>query len=195
MISEISKRIAVGLSRSSVIAEEDIDLYAYGFFSLLSKLLFFLVTAFFGILLKITVESILFYVLFSLLRTYAGGIHADKEWKCLCFTTTAMFLSVLCIKALTVSNPFLITVTLTFVFSLVIVCASPLETDEKPLRENERRKYKIITIGILVLYLFFLFVFVLIKKWNLYYTIVMVIWMAAVLLIIGITKRRYCNEK
>ena len=32
MISEISKRIAVGLSRSSVIAEEDIDLYTYGFF-------------------------------------------------------------------------------------------------------------------------------------------------------------------
>ena len=159
MISEISKRIAVGLSRSSVIAEEDIDLYTYGFFSLLSKLLFFLVTAFFGILLKITVESILFYVLFSLLRTYAGGIHADKEWKCLCFTTIAMFLSVLGIKFLIIFKPAIISILMMATSSIVIIMLSPLDTKEKPLTNIERKRYKAISVFILVVYLFLFLLF------------------------------------
>ena len=194
MISEISKRIAVGLSRSSVIAEEDIDLYTYGFFSLLSKLLFFLVTAFFGILLKITVESILFYVLFSLLRTYAGGIHADKEWKCLCFTTIAMFLSVLGIKLLIYFKPTIISILMLTISSIIIIILSPLNTKEKTLSNCERKRYKKISHFIILIYIIIIIIFFNLGFYKYYYSIMVALVLESILLLIGIINNKTGKE-
>ena len=78
LLSKLSERIAVGLARSSVIQNEDVELYAYGFYILISKLLFLIMALIFGVILNIVLESLVFYVLFSIIRAYAGGVYAPK---------------------------------------------------------------------------------------------------------------------
>ncbi len=78
LLSKLSECIAVGLARSSVIQNEDVELYAYGFYILISKLLFLIISLIFGVILNIVLESLVFYVLFSIIRAYAGGVHAPK---------------------------------------------------------------------------------------------------------------------
>ncbi len=87
-------------------------------------------------------ESVLFYALFTLLRGYAGGIHAEKEGTCLICTTAAMFLATGLIRWLEAPSHGaaglgLLLAGLTGVFVL-----SPLDTPEKPLSPEDRIRYR-----------------------------------------------------
>ena len=79
LISKLSERIAVGLKQSSIIQEDDVELYAYGFYILISKLLFLIIALILGVILNLVFESLVFYVSFSIIRAYAGGIHANNK--------------------------------------------------------------------------------------------------------------------
>lgn len=83
MIINLGEKIAHKLAASGTISSEDIDLYGYGFFLLLSSALYLVVVAIFGSAFGILWESIVFYFLFSILREYAGGIHAKTEHGCM----------------------------------------------------------------------------------------------------------------
>ena len=85
----IAEHITQKLIASSVIEEGDRELYSYGFFLLVTRFFFFLVTVFVGLLMGIGGESVLFYMVFFILRTYAGGVHAKTETACTVFTTFA----------------------------------------------------------------------------------------------------------
>ena len=85
----IAERITQKLIASSVIEEGDRELYRYGFFILLSSILYLVVAAIFGSAFGILWESIVFYFLFSILREYAGGIHAKTEHGCMLSTILA----------------------------------------------------------------------------------------------------------
>ena len=93
MITNWGEKIARRLAASGTILSEDVDLYGYGFFLLLSSALYLFVVAIFGSALGIFWESILFYFMFSILREYAGGIHAKTERGCMLSTILALLLS------------------------------------------------------------------------------------------------------
>ena len=99
MISKLSQKITEILCRLQLIESEEQNLYFYGMFMVLSQTLFLIVALIFGLLFSSFWESITFYVLFSSLRCYAGGIHASKENACTLYTVVALFLSVVCIYA------------------------------------------------------------------------------------------------
>ena len=91
MISRLSNRIVQSLYKSGAIPAEEKELYNYGFFLLLSKMFFLGIAMAFGAIWNVFWESLLFYIMFSILREYAGGVHASKEAICLISTTTSMF--------------------------------------------------------------------------------------------------------
>lgn len=95
MITSLGKKIARRLAASGTISPEEIDLYGYGFFLLLSSTLYLIVVAIFGSVFGVLWESIVFYLLFSILRGYAGGIHAKTERGCMLSTILALLLSTL----------------------------------------------------------------------------------------------------
>ena len=76
MATRIAAYITNKMLASSVIEEGDSELYCYGFFLLITRFFFFLVTAITGFLSGLLFESIAFYGVFMLLRSYAGGVHA-----------------------------------------------------------------------------------------------------------------------
>lgn len=142
MISSLSSLIAEALYKSQVIAEEDKELYIYGFFVLLSKGLFFLVSAFFGWMLGVLWESIVFYIMFSTLRSYAGGFHASKESVCTCCTTAALFLSSLGIWHMERIGNSAIPFCMLALCGAVVYLLCPLDSEDKPLTRDELVLYR-----------------------------------------------------
>ena len=142
MISSLSSLITEALYKSQVIAEEDKELYMYGFFVLLSKGLFFLISAFFGWILGVPWESIVFYIMFSSLRCYAGGFHASKESICTCCTTVSLFLSSLSICFMERIGNLAIPFCILVVCGAVVYLLAPLDSEDKPLTRTELVLYR-----------------------------------------------------
>ena len=156
MISSLSSLITEALYKSQVIAEEDKELYVYGFFVLLSKGLFFLVSALFGWMLGVLWESIVFYIMFSSLRSYAGGFHASKESICTCCTTAALFLSSLSIRYTERIGNSVIPFCILALCCSVVYLLCPLDSEDKPLTSSEltlyRKKTREIVLSLRIIY-------------------------------------------
>lgn len=142
MITSLGNRLAHALALSGAVPEDEQELYSYGFFLLLSKGLFLVVTAAFGAMWGVLWESIAFHALFALLRGYAGGIHASSESACLFWTTVAMLFSTGIIRWLTVPGRGAAALGLLLAGLAGIALFSPLDTPEKPLDPEYRKSYR-----------------------------------------------------
>lgn len=142
MISRLSEATVRTLYTHGEISPEDKELYTYGFFMLFSRVFFFLLTLTYGALFGIAAESALFYVLFIVIRGYAGGIHAAKESTCTICTSLSLLLSV---AAMRLFRDFALAV-LPLIFlllsALCILILCPLDTAAKRLTEAEKKEYR-----------------------------------------------------
>lgn len=181
----IAEKITQKLIASSVIEEGDRELYVYGFFLLTNKILYFLVAAIAGALVGVTVESVVFYIVFMGLRTYAGGIHAKTELACTVLTTLALTVSVLGIKQLNIHTGEALPLLLLGSGSICILLISPLDTADKPLTPEEKLYYRYICTKILGVYLLLIGV----ARWlmwkNVAYAIIAGIFLEGLLLLAG----------
>lgn len=155
MISRLSIVITETLYEANVIEETDRELYIYGFFVLLSHCTFFLISGLFGILLETPFESIVFYVMFSKLRCYAGGVHASSEIVCTCCTTVALFLSSASISIFQSVDCTFVPMCMLVLCSVVVYWLCPLDSEDKPLDQGEtniyRRNSRIVVLGIVMI--------------------------------------------
>lgn len=142
MISRLSSIITEALCKSQVIKEADRELYVYGFFILLSQGLFFLISALFGCIFGTLWESVVFYIMFSTLRCYAGGFHASKESVCTCCTTAALFMASVSIYILGKTESIAVPFSMLAVGSVVVYLLSPLYSEDKPLTSSEYLDYR-----------------------------------------------------
>lgn len=190
MISELSAKIAAYLCKKSAISEEDKELYSYGFFVILSRLLFLFVSAMFGMVFHVLTESLMFFVFFCLIRSYAGGIHASSELRCTALTSIAIFACVFGIKLSETYNADYFILSF-FALSLVIVILfSPLDTAEKPLSFSERKRFKMFSLIISAVIAAFalLFYFLNIKSYSFAFMFSMIL--ESVLLAAGKIKQK-----
>ena len=79
MINKISQYFTKKLLVNGAISKEEQELYIYGFFMLLSQLMYFILAFIFGLIFNCIIESIIFYIGFQFIRRYAGGYHAATE--------------------------------------------------------------------------------------------------------------------
>ncbi len=138
MIGKLSSKLANKLLDKSIINDTEKELYVYGFFILLSHILYLILTVMFGILLGIVLQSVVFYVAFQFIRRYAGGIHASSESKCEVATTVSIFLCLGLVKLCDLYNLKVIILVLTIVAAVFILVLCPLDTPEKPLNKKEK---------------------------------------------------------
>lgn len=142
MITALGDWLARKLTLSGAVPEEERELYSYGFFLLLSRGLFLAVTAAFGAMWGVLWESVAFYALFSLLRGYAGGIHASGESACQLWTTAAMLLSTGLIRWLEDHGREAVALGLLLAGLTGVALLSPLDAPEKPLAPEDRSLYR-----------------------------------------------------
>lgn len=154
MIYKTAKVIASLLIKHNYLVDDDRDLFEYGFFLVLSQLIYSSICLILGLFLGCILECIIFYIAFNLLRKYSGGFHASTETRCFIISTLSIFCSVVFISKMEfiVSNIWF--TILLFITSTVIVIFSPLDTKEKPISKDERkkyRKYSLIVLGIMLI--------------------------------------------
>lgn len=185
MINALSQLLAKHLYKTSIITESDMELYAYGFFVLISRILFLIISVIFGMIFNIIIESILFYFLFCCIRSYAGGIHAPSELLCTIFTTISLFFSVLGIKLMLNYGDQRIAFVVYFISLIIIIILSPLDTKEKPLNSNEKKCFKVKTYAVLIVIIFISITAMVFHKINIFYSILMSLVLESILLVSG----------
>lgn len=129
------------LSKGSI-SEDERELYIYGFFMLLSQLMYFIVACIFGLLFQCFFDSILFYIAFQFIRRYAGGYHAKTETRCEILSTLSLLVSIAIIKVIKTYDfqTLLLFVTIISAFCIFVFC--PLDTPEKALTEKEFKYFR-----------------------------------------------------
>lgn len=136
MINKISEYFTKKLLVNGAISKEEQELYIYGFFMLLSQLMYFILAFIFGLIFNCIIESIIFYIGFQFIRRYAGGYHAATETRCEILST---FSILVCIVVIKLSKIYDIQTVLLIISALSAVCIfviCPLDTPEKPLSKR-----------------------------------------------------------
>jgi len=90
MANVLSKKLAKQLCMNGNIKEEEVDLYAYGFFSFFMYLSGILTSLLIGFVMNMFIESIIFLIMFMPLRSFAGGIHVSSYLKCYIISNIAL---------------------------------------------------------------------------------------------------------
>ncbi len=193
MIGRITSGVVKKLTDSTTISDTEKELYLYGFFILISQILYFIITIIVGILLDIVSLSVVFYISFQFIRRYAGGIHASSELKCEIISTTSIFICLLCVKSNVMFDIQIPTLILTLFASIVIFILCPLDTPEKPLTKEELRYFRKISLIVLAIMLSIIIISIVIKL-TIAYPICFSIILESVFLVAGKIKREHSNK-
>lgn len=143
MISKLSVKFTDRLFLNQNITEEERELYNYGFYMMLSHLLYLVLISGFGLFFGCVFESIIFYIAFQFIRRSAGGYHASTETRCQIISTLSIFVTVAVIsifRDFDHQNLFFI---LTMFSAVIIWGLCPLDTTEKPLSKKETVHFRI----------------------------------------------------
>lgn len=197
MIYRFATKLAMRLLRNQSISEEDTELISYGLFSIISKIMYGIISLIFGILFDCWLESIFFYICFLFVKKYAGGFHAKTEIRCFFISTLSILLS---ISTIFVSkNSFSVTVTifvLSIAFSIAIALLAPVPSKERMLDENECKRYKKIATMRAILLLIMNLLMLLLGLKNFCLSVSIAIILAGTLLIIGkLSLKEYMTQK
>lgn len=145
MINKISSKIVEILIKHSLVENEEKELYLYGFFILLSQILYFIIVITIGILFNVIFESIIFYITFQFIRRYAGGYHAKTETRCDILSTLSILCCIVLIKLSKMYDIRIGLLSISLVFAVLIFILCPLDTPEKPLNDKEYKYFRKIT--------------------------------------------------
>lgn len=141
MISKISNKITERLVQKNVISEDETELFHYGLFVIFSELSALIYCLFFGTVLKITLVSALFYVIFLVLHRFAGGFHVKTELCCQIITSLILLMGIVGIK-LSALVDFGYLMVICAISSVLLVILSPADTPQKPIETQDRVVFK-----------------------------------------------------
>lgn len=162
----LSQKISAFVCGSDCNDEEEQSIIEFGISILLSKLLNLVTEIIIGCLFSMLLETIIFLIAFSFLRSYAGGFHASSSSKCYVFSSTTMVVALLIIKY--VDNFFANCIFVLLGTSLCLIFA-PVESKNKSLDIIEKsvyRKRTVLTLALILIVLvlaFFLHIDMLFK--------------------------------
>lgn len=185
MVTWLAEQITNKLILANIIDPNELDLYVYGFFLLISKVFFLILSVFVGFVLNITTEALVFYASFIILREYAGGIHAKTELVCTTLTSLAIVISIVLAKLMILWHAQVLPVLMLSVGSVSIFTFSPLETVEKSLVCAERLKYRKISVQIVIGYFIAVVVAWSIDYESMAYGVICAVFLEGILLLAG----------
>lgn len=151
MLNKIATKITKTMLAHKIIAEDMFDIYVYGFELLLSFLFNTTIIMVSGILLSRILQTLLFLLIFVLLRSFTGGYHANTYSVCT-LVTFLIYGGILLFSELFTPS-LLFYEALAIVGVALLLALAPIEHPNKKITEKKKRKYKHIS---LVLFLIFI---------------------------------------
>ena len=122
-----------------IIKDEDKELYSFGFQQGIVLLYNLITMIVIGFVFNMVWESIIFMVSYGVLRPYAGGYHANTQFRCYLFSIIMMVAVLWAIKLIS-WNGFICFIIIT-IASVIIFALAPVEDENKPLDQTERAVY------------------------------------------------------
>ena len=142
MLARFSKMLSSFFISKTLIKEDEREVYDYCFEIMLSTIINFLVVFVISLITHTIIQTVLYIVSFMIVRGTAGGYHAENHLSCLVILVLSYgsFLALLNI----LPNMWLKIISLIFIFISVVLVfiLSPIEDHNKPLTEQESKKYK-----------------------------------------------------
>ena len=147
MINKLSSLISSKFVEHNIISKSVKDVYRYGIEITISSIIGFVITCLIGLLFRMLMQTMLFYVIFILLRSMTGGYHAKTYLKCnFIFSIITLFIVTFSKAAYEMQISFGI-LTLLFLPSIAIfIWIAPGENVNKPIKAEKRVYWKSISI-------------------------------------------------
>ena len=140
MIANISKKLTDRLLLKSVIEKDSWEIYYFGIYQLILNAVDMTTILILGIVFNEIWQAILFIGAFAVLRKYGGGYHASTPLRCYLLTT---FITITALSVMKyIEMKYFVYFILLFVSSVVILIASPVESENKPLDMIEKMLYR-----------------------------------------------------
>lgn len=138
--------------QKGIIQKDDINIYRYGYILMMEVFLNICFTFLIGVLLGSICEAFFFLCIFAPLRSFCGGYHADKIWKCSILSNCVVAFVITMSKLMVhykISQLAQIIVMILVVVSIVLL--APVETQNRKLNLKEKRILKRFVILILII--------------------------------------------
>ena len=125
-----------------IISEQDINIYKYGYVLLYELFVNIVIAVVIGVATNRLGELLVFLLLYVPLRSFCGGWHADKLWKCTIYSNLMLILLCVTLSYEIIYSRTIIMV-LIFIIGIIFVgiCA-PVGTQTKPISSKEKKVYK-----------------------------------------------------
>lgn len=144
MISAVASGIVEILIRHDIIKIQQASVYQYGLEILISSMLTCCITVMSGLLFHCLAASLLYFLMFAVLRSICGGYHAKTYWQCnLVFTLVTavvlVFFKWMPIEQFTELHYCSIAIAI-----FTTVTCAPVENDNKPLTGKQKKRFRVL---------------------------------------------------
>ena len=156
MITWCAEKIADWLIECEAVKESEKELYSYAAYSFLLSFFPILFGVIMGFVMGGLKQSIFIMIPFAVIRKFSGGYHAKHSWVCLIFSSLLLFL---CIGLSFCARQGMELAMATFAAAIVLWIFSPVDSENRRLDADEKRKYKRITVKLTRLFMLLDFVF------------------------------------
>lgn len=139
--------IADFLLKKNLIPQSELEIYIYGYETIISGFFDLLIALTVGLISRRIVMMLIFFVMFVSVRLYTGGYHAKTFTGCkTVFITICLLVSLLSELPL----PPVLCILILLLFIITGCFLAPIENHNKPLTDEEQMKYHKISIVISV---------------------------------------------
>lgn len=145
-MNRISSKVISLLCENNILEKNKQELYTYAFEILLQSILHFLTAVFIGCIFGMALEGFLMFLSFSLVRRFAGGLHATTPLKCYLTSIAAILSMLFLIRIITKWENDTAYYLILIISNLTIWIASPIESSNKKLSYKEKKVFKGVSI-------------------------------------------------
>jgi accessory gene regulator B len=193
MLRAMCEDVSFVLVRNRIISEDDREVYIYGLELMLNSLLVVGTIVALGVLLDRVLVTGVFLVVFCSIRSYSGGYHANRYWKCYCVGCFSYLSVIIIIHSTLVVHVKIDSLIFLAISYIGIFCIAPLNSAKNPKSQEEMNKNNITTKVLISVYttIAVIGIFVYPQVMDLWFTIACTQLVVTIFLIINILQRRY----
>lgn len=163
MIETLAKKLTTKFINNKIIKSEDREIYDYCFETTIVILFSYSLLFILSIIFNEFISTFIFILSFSSFRKVCGGYHADNYLKCGIMSLASYLLLILIIKKFNII--FEISTIILILGSVVIMFLSPIQDDNKPFTEQQKRRFRVISRNLAVI---LIVVFVILEAFGLH---------------------------
>lgn len=194
MIQKIVDALVNKQSQNYAMTDEDEKVYRYGYILLCEVILNFVIALIVGIVFS-KIKMVFFFLgVYIPLRSFCGGWHADKIWKCTIISNVILLLQVYGLENLINHLSIRMMLLIFFLNMICIFLIAPVETGMKKINYEEKLTYRRKIKLILALHLIVMLIILLVDINEYIFSMMFVYLIQTIMLMLEIVKQRL-NEK